>query len=296
MIGRMDGMTQDQAPQDQAIVAEPLAHGERARFFTAAGFDGLDCLEATFRTHRYALHMHETYVVGGIFAGCETWMARGARRYGGAGDLCMVNPEDVHDGEPHGEGFRYRMTYPSVDLMRRLASEIAGRPVTETPFFPEPVVHDPGTVALFAEAFATLARGGDALAVEELLLRAYGRVLIRHAVIQPAGPASASDRIARVTRMMRDRYAEELSLDDLAAAAGLSRHHLIRAFRRETRMTPHAYLLSLRVQAARRRLRAGEAPAEVAAATGFCDQAHLTHAFKARLGVAPGAYRTSLHL
>lgn len=289
MIGAMDSRT-----QDQAIVAEPLARGERARFFTAAGFDGLDCLEATFRTHRYALHMHETYVIGGIFAGCETWLARGARRYGGPGDLCMVNPEDVHDGEPHGEGFRYRMTYPSVELMRRLASEIAGRPVTETPFFPEPVVHDPETVALFAEAFATLARGGDALAVEELLLRAYGRVLIRHAVIRPA--EEATDRIARVTRMMRDRHAEELSLDDLAAEAGLSRHHLIRAFRRELRMTPHAYLLSLRVQAARRRLRAGEAPAEVAAATGFCDQAHLTHAFKARLGVAPGAYRAGLHL
>jgi AraC-like DNA-binding protein len=290
MIGPMDSIT-----QEQAVAAEPLAQSERSRFFTVSGFDGLECLEATFRTHRYALHMHETYAIGGIFAGCETFLARGEQRYGGAGDLALVNPEDAHDGEPYGGGYRYRMTYPSVALMRRLASEIAGRPVTETPFFPQPAVHDPDTVALFAEAFAAQARG-DALAMDELLLRAYGRCLIRHAAFRPAEPVSDSGRIARVTELMRDRHAEELSLDDFAAEAGLSRHHLIRAFRRETRMTPHAYLLNLRVQAARRRLRAGEAPAEVAAATGFCDQAHLTHAFKARLGVAPGAYRAGFHL
>lgn len=290
MIGPMDSVT-----QEQAMAAEPLAGSERARFFTASGFDGLECLEATFRTHRYALHMHETYAIGGIFAGCETFLARGEQRYGGPGDLALVNPEDAHDGEPYGGGYRYRMTYPSVALMRRLASEIAGRPVTETPFFPQPAVHDPDTVALFAEAFAAQARG-DALAMEELLLRAYAGCLIRHAAFRPAEAPSDSGRIARVTELMRDRYAEELSLDDFAAEAGLSRHHLIRAFRRELRMTPHAYLLNLRVQAARRRLRAGEAPAEVAAATGFCDQAHLTHAFKARLGVAPGAYRAGFHL
>ena len=290
MIGAMDMVT-----QEQAVEGEPLAQNERARFFTAADFDGLDCLEATFRTHRYARHTHETYVVGGIFAGCETWFARGAQHYGGPGDLTLVNPEDVHDGAPHGGGYRYRMTYPSVALMRRLASEIAGRPVTETPFFPEPVVHDPDTLALFAAAFAAMTDGGDPMAAEELLLRAYGRCLVRHAA-QPPDTAPGSARIARVTRLMRDRHADDLSLDDLATEAGVSRHHLIRAFRREMQMTPHAYLLSLRVQAARRRLQAGETPAEVAAATGFCDQAHLTHAFKARLGVAPGAYRAGLRL
>jgi AraC-like DNA-binding protein len=291
MIGAMDTVT-----QEQAVGGEPLGQRERARFFTAADFDGLDCLEATFRTHRYALHTHETYVVGGIFAGCETWFARGTQHYGGPGDLTLVNPEDVHDGAPHGGGYRYRMTYPSVALMRRLASEITGRPVIGTPFFREPVVHDPGTLALFAAAFAAMTEGGDPLAAEELLLRAYGRCLIRHADLSPAKALPGSARIGRVMRLMRDRYAEDLSLDDFAAEAGVSRHHLVRAFRQDMGMTPHAYLLSLRVQAARRRLQAGDTPAEVAAATGFCDQAHLTHAFKARLGVAPGAYRAGLRL
>ena len=75
--------------------------------------------------------------------------------------------------------------------------------------------------------------------------------------------------------------------------AGLPRHHLIRAFRRETGLTPHAYLIDVRVRRARERLRRGESLGEVAAATGFCDQPHLTRAFKARLGVTPGAFRAA---
>ena len=69
----------------------------------------------------------------------------------------------------------------------------------------------------------------------------------------------------------------------MARRCGLPRHHLIRAFRRETGLTPHAYLVDVRVRRARDRLRRGEMPGDVAAATGFCDQAHLTRAFKARL-------------
>lgn len=289
MIGPMDMIT-----QAEALADKPLGRDERTRLFTAARLDALECLEATFRTHRFALHMHETYVMGGIFAGCETWATRGAQRYGGAGDVAFSNPEDVHDGAPMDGGYHYRMTYPSVTLMRRLASEIAGRPVTDTPFFPEPVVHDPELAGLFAAAFAALDAGRDQMAVDELLLRALTGCLTRHARIRPVGEVRPI-RIMRVIGMMQDRHAEDLSLDDLAAEAGVSRDHLIRAFRRETRMTPHAYLVNLRAQAARRRLMAGESPAEVAVATGFYDQAHLTRAFKARFGVAPGAYRDAFH-
>jgi AraC-like DNA-binding protein len=56
-------------------------------------------------------------------------------------------------------------------------------------------------------------------------------------------------------------------------------------------MTPHAYLIDVRVRRARDLLRRGEPPAVVAATVGFADQAHLTRVFKARVGIAPGSYR-----
>jgi AraC-like DNA-binding protein len=97
--------------------------------------------------------------------------------------------------------------------------------------------------------------------------------------------------MARVRDAIEQRYAESLSLAELSRIAGLSLHHFIRAFRAEVGLTPHAYVVDVRVRRARDLLRAGVAPAEVALRVGFADQAHLTRVFKARIGVAPGAFR-----
>jgi AraC-like DNA-binding protein len=281
--------------QAETLIVTPLISGEQANFFAAARFPGLDCLSARFSTHAYALHTHETYAIGAICAGCETWTARGRRHFGGPGDVAFLNPLDAHDGRPlSGEGYAYRMTYPTVELIREVASGICGRDVTETPFFPEPVVSDPEGAALFAAAHAALEAGGDALAGEELLIRAYALILVRHARLGEGPIARNHSGVARARALIEERFAEELNLGEIAAAAGLSRHHLVRAFRREVGLTPHAFVIDTRVRRAKARLRSGEAPAEVAAAVGFADQAHLTRAFKARLGVAPGAYRKAV--
>jgi AraC-like DNA-binding protein len=55
-------------------------------------------------------------------------------------------------------------------------------------------------------------------------------------------------------------------------------------------MTPHAYLVDVRVRRAKDELKRGETPVATAMTVGFADQAHLTRAFKARVGVGPGAY------
>jgi AraC-like DNA-binding protein len=85
--------------------------------------------------------------------------------------------------------------------------------------------------------------------------------------------------------------ADPPSLDELSAATGLGPFALLRAFRAETGLPPHAYLNQLRVRQARSLLDGGLAPAQVAACTGFADQAHLTRHFKRVVGVPPGAYQ-----
>jgi AraC-like DNA-binding protein len=280
--------------QAETLRATPLAAGEGARFFVPARFPGLDCLTATFRTHVYTAHTHETYVVGTVDAGCETWNARGVRHYAGPGDVLFNLPLDVHDGAPFGDGYSYRMSYPTVAFMRRVASAVCGRTVTATPTFKAAVVRDPAGARLFSSAHAALERGVDPLAGEELLLRAYGRLLVRHADVRPARLGREPGPMARVRDAIEQRYAEPLRLAELSQVAGLSPHHVIRAFHAEVGLTPHAYLVDVRVRRARELLAAGVPPADVALRVGFADQAHLTRAFKARIGVAPGAYRRAL--
>ncbi|MGY6247729.1 helix-turn-helix domain-containing protein [Bosea thiooxidans] len=271
----------------------PLRAGESAHLFAARRFDGLEFLAATFRTHAYAPHAHDTYAIGTIEVGCEIWHARGQKLRAGPGDIVMNHPLDVHDGAPSEGGYRYRMSYPSVELMKEIATSLTGGGAVGTPFFREPVVQDPVGAALFGAAHRLLEEGADVLAGEEALLRAYAHMLTLHADLTVKAVGREDGPVARTRRAIELRYEEDLSLADLARLAGLPRHHLIRAFRRETGLTPHAYLIDVRVRRARERLRRGETLGEVAAATGFCDQPHLTRAFKARLGVTPGAFRAA---
>jgi AraC-like DNA-binding protein len=268
-----------------------LADGDEARFFGAPGFPGLDCLTASFRRHAYAFHAHETYTIGNIDAGCETWMSRGVRHYAGPGWLGLVNPLDVHDGAPVGDGYAYRMTYPKVELLQAVASAVSGRHVTATPVFKQSAVHDPLGAKLFAEAHRVIEAGTDALAGEERLHRAYAHVLVRHAGFAPMTPGREVGPVARVREVIEERFADQLLLSELAGIAGLSTHHLIRVFRAEVGLTPHAYVVDVRVRRAQALLRCGASPADAAARVGFADQAHLTRAFKARVGVPPAAYR-----
>ncbi|MCW1843829.1 AraC family transcriptional regulator [Prosthecomicrobium hirschii] len=282
----MDAISQSRALGD-------LDGAESARFFVAGRFDALECMTATFTTHAYVPHRHETYAIGAIEAGCETWTARGIRHYAGPGEFAFNDPEVVHDGAPLAEGYSYRMIYPSTATLRRLAADLAGGRDRGTPGFPQAAVRDPEGAALYAEAHRRLQAGTDPFGAEELMTRALARCLARHADIPVAALGREPGPVARVRARLEADPTMEHSLADLAAIAGLTPHRLIRAFRRETGLTPHAYLVDRRVAAARDRLRGGERPAEVAAATGFADQAHLTRAFKARMGVTPGAYRTA---
>jgi AraC-like DNA-binding protein len=83
------------------------------------------------------------------------------------------------------------------------------------------------------------------------------------------------------------------SLTELAATVGMNSFRLARAFRRAEGLPPHAFVVQLRVDRARRLLLDGLPPSQVAAVLGFADQAHLTRQFRSRVGVTPAAYARS---
>ncbi len=111
----------------------------------------------------------------------------------------------------------------------------------------------------------------------------------------PRGEARRSGRPHPAARRARDALAANLAGDiglaDLADAAGADRFRLTRLFREAYGRSPHAYLVQLRLKAARRALAAGESPARAAADCGFADQSHLGRWFRRAYGLTPAAYR-----
>ena len=63
------------------------------------------------------------------------------------------------------------------------------------------------------------------------------------------------------------------------------------AFREATGLSPHHYLIQVRVERARQLLAEGAIPSMTALMTGFADQSHLTYHFKKHLGITPANYQ-----
>ena len=105
-----------------------------------------------------------------------------------------------------------------------------------------------------------------------------------------AVPEGWTYKVLYVAPDLLAEWADRVSLAELSTVAGLSRFELVRRFRADTGMPPHAFQIDLRIGRARRMLAAGEAPAAVAASCGFADQAHLTRTFRRSVGVTPARF------
>jgi AraC family transcriptional regulator len=99
----------------------------------------------------------------------------------------------------------------------------------------------------------------------------------------------------RSKEMISDRLEGDVSLAELATECRLSRSHFARAFKKTTGQSPHVWLLQRRIQKAKHLLIHSETPiSEIALASGFADQSHLTKVFSKLVGTTPGAWRRTL--
>ena len=95
-----------------------------------------------------------------------------------------------------------------------------------------------------------------------------------------------------VAQQIEEAIAETIRVEDIAKQVGLSRSHFSRAFQAATGQTAQEFIITRRICRARDLLvETDQSVAEIAAATGFSSQAHLSSAFRKRLGVPPGRYR-----
>ncbi|GAB3139559.1 AraC family transcriptional regulator [Microbispora hainanensis] len=267
------------------------------------GRDDMRLVTASFRTHRFVPHAHSEYAVAAIERGVEAVRYRGATEHAPAGSLLLLDADTIHAGRPGiAEGWDYRVFY----IPQPLLVELAGH----RPAFSSPTPHDPRLAArlirlhrrqdqtslaaqeefeaLCSEILARYTRRGIAPA-PSAPIRTAPSGPIRTAPLGPIRTAPLGP-IQKVQRHLAEDLRRTPSLDELAQVAGLPRFQLLRAFRRETGVTPHGYLLQLRLRCAQQLLTAGHTVARAAAESGFYDQAHLHRHFRRTFAATPGRF------
>jgi AraC-like DNA-binding protein len=265
---------------------------EHARMWYVPKLGGLQLLSATFITYAFKRHMHDYFVIGMIEDGLQTFSYRGAKHRTPPRGLILLNPVEPHTGEAATDaGFVYRAMYPEADLLEKVASDISERP-RDVPFFPTPVVHDSLLVGEIIALHKALETAAPTLEQESRFLWTLGHLILRHADSRLPVKAIHAERheVKRIRRYLDEHFAEDVTLEQLATLVNWSPFYLLRVFRQEVGLPPHAYLENVRVRRAQEMLLRGLPLAQIAYDTGFSSQSHLTNSFKRHIAVTPGQY------
>jgi AraC-like DNA-binding protein len=282
-------------------------------------------------------HFHDEYLICAQLQGEEECQVSGKVERFSAGDVVLINPQQVHTGNQTGNAqLEYLSLYVDRDVVERLAAEL-GAP-TATPEFtvvktgPQAelvarlvdllaLVRDhqgsrlypqPGTPAdpeielpepePDADAHLQLSAptGEPDLSIDsalhDVVLLAFEEFSnLRQPMLRSTNRVGHR-KIARSVEFIRNLEtsdsAANVTLDDLAEVAGLSKYHFLRQFSQVVGMTPGAYLRTLRLCHAARKLRTTDLPIlEVALSVGFADHPSFSRAFARHMGMTPSEYQ-----
>jgi len=209
------------------------------------------------------------------------------------GRAILIEPGALHDGHaPEANGFTYAMLYLPPAWVERAARRlnIAGLGGVEAAFG-HTLVDDRSLVDAIRQAFLAIYDDEGRLARDQTLDRLLTQLGGQLREPPLASELAAPPAIARVRDLLHEQMDGNIGLDELADMAGIDRFRLTRLFQRTFGTSPHAYLVRLRLRAARRLLAIGRTPAQVAAEVGFADQSHLGRWFRRAYRMTPAAYR-----
>ena len=276
---------------DQHAAAGP----PKVRIFRCSG---IETIASDFGHQRLGLHRDDGTVLVLVEAGCAALSVGNVQTTLGPGHIGLLAPDTAYMLRSLGQGAAFHRFHVPTEAMRAAAavmntkSDSVGSPGTWQAVCDQPRL----AARLLGLQRATKTRR-EALHADQTVSAALAawRAQSGYPEHQPVQKTPAvPPGIVRARAVIDAAPEADVRLDALAAAACLSRFHFVRVFARLTGQTPHSYRTSRRINAARRMLSAGSAPADVAAACGFADQSHLTRTFRRLLGMTPAVYARAI--
>ena len=274
-------------PPDEGLAKRTLAAG-----------DGWSVHEVVCRagpSDRPFEERHEGFSISAVIEGSFTYRSDVGQGLLYPGALLLGNDGRCFEcGHAHGRGDRC----VSLNVREELFGEIAASAASSGRFrFPvASLPPTPGSLPTFAmlEALCSAASRHQG---EELALRLIERIVAalgegRRSSAAPTGREAR--RVIEAIRFIESDAARPISLADLAAVAGMSKYHFLRVFRRLAGVTPHQYLISMRMRRAALALASSRRPVlAIALDSGFGDLSTFNNGFRSTFGLTPTQYRAS---
>jgi len=277
-----------------SIAAPHIEFDDQACLWKPKALKGISLFKAQFKRFAFSKHTHDGFAIGVIEQGAQQFFHKGTTYTAPQGTIITVNPEEVHDGRaatPYG--YQYRMAYIHPEVVSEILTALFGSR-SEAVFFNSPVTADAELAAHLRRSLQNWEQPtASQLEKQTELIRIVAKLFQRHAKpYRFAEKPLKNDRAVQTAIAYINAHAEkDISLEDIATVTRISRFHLLRLFKATTGLPPHAYLIQRRLELARKAIEQGAPLVEVAVASGFADQSHLTRHFKKAFGVTPGQFQ-----
>ncbi|MEO1038429.1 MAG: AraC family transcriptional regulator [Pseudomonadota bacterium] len=288
---------QDVYPSGPLVESKAVARASAADLLTCEYFEAEPASMPTerFAQHHILINLHPKPLR------VENWRDGEHRDFTFNQNEIVVTPAGVESGwRWHERSQCIVITCEPVKLERFAGSEL-GLTLTEAQLRDEPQFVDADLAEAARGLVSAIRTGGAASAVlYESLARVFLVKLIqKYGLEREDEYAFTRSFTARhykaVLDLVRERFSERITLDDMAAIAGLSPYHFARLFRTTIGEPPYQFVRRYRVEQAERLLaEPAMSMVEIALACGFSDQAHLSRTFKAITGRTPSQFRETL--
>lgn len=252
---------------------------------------GLELLKAQYHQKQFSKHVHEGYCIGVIEEGAQSFYRSGQRHIAPKGDIILVNSDEAHTGSSAVDsGWSYRAIYPTPEMLADVTQDFFIK--KQIPWFPNAVIHDQGLAQQFVLLFDLLEQQGNTLLKETMYLSTLACLVSRYSRKPQAiiDLPEVEQKINFIKALMTDTPEYDFSLNELADLVSLSSWHFLRQFKKIVGMPPHAWLIQIRLNKARKQLKQGYKISDVALNCGFSDQSHFNRHFKKAVGVTPLQY------
>ena len=255
----------------------------------------VDCRDPRFQmAYHWHLEFEIIRIVSGNFA-----LTRDEQEYAlRAGDLVFLSSGALHGGTPSPDCVYECLVFdPGMLLRKDVAGQAEFQRMTDGEWSvpPLPRAEAPAVWNAVDALFSALAAPapGTPLIVQGLLLQCFG--LLLNSGRCHAAPAPRVNRktaqIKRVLARIEADYAEDLTLAELAAEAGMSAKYFCHFFQQLTHRTPIDYLNAYRIEQACCLLLSGaHSVTDAAYCCGFNDLSYFIRIFRRYKGTSPGAY------
>jgi AraC family transcriptional regulator len=216
----------------------------------------------------------------------------------GAGQLSLLTP-DAESRWVFDQPGDVAVVFLSGEVFERAIAERSGRGRASVEIAPRFAIRDMVLERVAHRLLKEIADPGPAsrLVTEEIAEALAAHMICAHSNLprrQERSHTIAPNKLKRAQEFMLSNLHREVSLQDIASAAGMSLFHFAKAFKQATGQAPHQYLTTQRLLAARtllhdKRLSIGE----IAGSVGL-SHAHFTAVFRQQMGMTPREFRDVL--